>query len=213
MRILYIDTTSNYLYAAIYSLGQITAEIKQKMDKDLSVFALREISLLFDKSNIKPNDIDKIIVCNGPGSFTGIRVGVTIAKTFAWSLKKEISIVSSLEVMAISTKNDTTFRVPLIDARRGCVFAGIYDQDNNEAFKAQYIELNKLKSILLALPGDYSIITNDSIDLSLVEEYEPDFLKIIEKYKDNVSINPHGVNPNYLKLTEAEEKKKEDNLI
>ena len=213
MRILYIDTTSNYLYAAIYSLGQITAEIKQKMDKDLSVFALQEISLLFDKSNIKPSEIDKIIVSNGPGSFTGIRVGVTIAKTFAWGLKKEIATVSSLEVMSVSTKSDTTFRVPIIDARRGYVFAGIYDQDNNEAFKAQYIELGKLKNILLALPGNYSIITNDKVDFPLVEEYEPNFFEIIEKYKDREGINPHGVNPNYLKLTEAEEKKMEDDVI
>ncbi|MDD3241686.1 MAG: tRNA (adenosine(37)-N6)-threonylcarbamoyltransferase complex dimerization subunit type 1 TsaB [Bacilli bacterium] len=213
MKILYIDTTSNYLYAAIYSLGKITAEIKLKMDKDLSVFALKEISLLFDKSNIKPNDIDKIIVSNGPGSFTGIRVGVTIAKTFAWGLKKEISVISSLEAMAISTKKDTTFRVPIIDARRGYVFAGIYDQDNNESFKSQYIELTKLKSILLALPGEYSIITNDNIDFDEKEEYDPQFIKIIEKYMDRESVNPHGVNPNYLKMTEAEEKKMEDNII
>ena len=50
--------------------------------------------------NLTLNDIDKVFVVNGPGSFTGIRVGVTVAKTIGWALKKDIIPVSSLELIA-----------------------------------------------------------------------------------------------------------------
>lgn len=209
MRILYIDTTSNYLYSAIVSNCILTDEIKLKLDKDLSVFTLSEISKMFDRNNSTPSDIDKIIVVNGPGSFTGIRIGVTIAKTFAWGLGIDIITITSLDAMSLSSKSGKTFIVPMIDARRGYVYAGIYDSDNNVVFKNQYIKLELLKNIIDSLPGDYSIISNDSFDNFEVEEYTPNMLKIVNKYYEKESVSPHSVNPEYLKLTEAEEKQGE----
>ena len=118
MKILYIDTTSNYLYSALFLNDNITGEIRENLGKDLSVFTLDKIKQMLDSNDLTPNDIDKILVVNGPGSFTGIRIGVTIAKTLAYSLNKPISTLSSLEVMAISSKKETTYKVPVIDARR-----------------------------------------------------------------------------------------------
>lgn len=206
MKILYIDTTSKYLYTALSEDGKITGEIKSKLDKDLSVFTLSKIKEVLDSRNLKPNDIDKLIVVNGPGSFTGIRIGVTIGKTYAYSLNKEVIQISSLEAMAISSIKETMYKVPIIDARRGYVFAGIYDQNNNSVLKDQCLKLDTLKCTLENLPGDYSIITNDNIDIENKEDYDPDFLKIIEKYSHREAVNPHSLNPKYLKLTEAEEK-------
>ena len=97
---LYIDTSSSFLYSGIVKDDCLVAQIKQSFKKDMSTFALSEITKMFKKNGLKPNDIDKIIVCNGPGSFTGIRIGVTIAKTYAWSLNKEITTITSLEAMA-----------------------------------------------------------------------------------------------------------------
>lgn len=210
MRVLYIDTTSNFLYSAIAENDIITGEIKEQLGKDLSVFTLSKIEEMLRNNNLKANDIDKILVVNGPGSFTGIRIGVTIAKTYAYSLKKEITTLSSLKVMALSSKSKVTYKVPIIDARRGYVFAGIYDENNLPILKNQYIKLETLKCTLDNLPGDYSIITNDNVDIENKEDYNPDFSKIIEKFKDKETVNPHSVNPIYLKLTEAEEKQKVD---
>jgi tRNA threonylcarbamoyladenosine biosynthesis protein TsaB len=138
---------------------------------------------MFNSNNLKPNDIDKILVVNGPGSFTGIRVGITIAKTYAWGLKKDITTVTSLEAMAISS-NFKGYKVPLIDARRGYVYGAIFDEDNNEVFKACHISLEELKEDINKLDKDVVIITNDEIDLEYnKEEYKPDILKIVEKYK------------------------------
>ena len=96
MKILYIDTSTDYLYTGIVSDNILLAEIKQKFSHDLSKYALYEISEMLKKVNINPTEVDKIIVVNGPGSFTGIRVGMTIAKIYAYTLKKKIN---SLDVI------------------------------------------------------------------------------------------------------------------
>ncbi len=205
MKVLYIDTTSNYLYSALADNGKITGEIKLKLEKDLSVFALKRISELITSCNLTPEDIDKIMIVNGPGSFTGIRIGVTIAKTYAWGLKKDIITISSLEAMSLSTALEVPYRVPVIDARRNYVYAAIYDKDNNPILKEQYLSIDALKCVLDKLPDDYTIITNNDLELDSLESYTPNFSLIINKYENRKSVNPHSVNPIYLKLTEAEE--------
>ncbi len=206
MRYLYIDTSSSFLYSGIVSEGKLVASITEQMDNDLSRITLKKISEMFDEANLKPNDIDKIIVVNGPGSFTGIRVGITIAKTYAWGLNKDITKISSLEAMATSVNNDKV-KIPLLDARRNYVYSAIYDNDN-VILKDCHIKLDDLFEEINKLSKDFCIITNDEIDIPYEKvEYKPDILKIVEKYKDREKINPHVVNPDYLKLTEAEEKK------
>lgn len=206
MKILYLDTSSSFLYAGIVDDSKLIGCTNKQLNKDLSTYALNEIKELFNNCNILPQDIDKIIVVNGPGSFTGIRIGLTIAKTLAWTLKKKITTISSLEAMALSS-NDSDYCIPVIDARRGYVYAGIYDQQYNSILKDQYIKLEKLLETSEKLKGSKRFISNDSFNLK-VQSYKPDILRIVNFYKDKVDINPHGIDANYLKLTEAEENKR-----
>ncbi len=204
MNYFYIDTSSNYLYSGILSNGVLKAFIKKNLGKDMSKYSLYEIQKMFEKIAMKPNEIDKIIVVSGPGSFTGIRIGMTFAKTFALTLKKEIISITSLEAMAYSI-NTSKYKVPVIDARRGYVYSGVYDE-SNILLENQYISLQELKKYLDSLKKEYVFITNDSkLELSDSISYDPDISKIINKVKDRASTNPHFVNPVYLKLTEAEE--------
>lgn len=203
MKILYIDTSTDYLYTGIISDNILLAEIKQRFSHDLSKYALYEISEMLKKANINPTEVDKIIVVNGPGSFTGIRVGMTIAKIYAYTLKKKIISISSLDAMQISTSSNNLI-VPIIDARRSFVYAGIY-QDNKELLKKQYIKFEDLLDKLNNYQKEYTIVSNDNLKIDNVVSYNPDILKIVNTYKNNEDINPHLVEPNYLKLTEAEE--------
>lgn len=206
MRVLYIDTSSSYLYTAIYENDKVISEIKKEFGHNLSEVALPEIVSMFTETNLSAKDIDKIIVVDGPGSFTGIRIGITIAKVYSWSLNIPITTISALEAMALSSK-EKGIHVPMIDARRNYVFSGIYDEDNNELLKPQHIHLDALMEKLNEI-GNYTIITNDEFDdFSCVEKYDPDLNKIIDYFKNKESVNPHSVNPEYLKLTEAEESK------
>ena len=201
----YIDTTSNYLYTGIVKDKSLLIEKKECLAHDLSTFALNEVNKMFGEVNLTPNDVDKIIVVNGPGSFTGIRIGVTIAKIMAWCLNKEITTISSLEAMSESIETDKLI-VPIINARRNCVYGAIYDNDSI-ILNEEYMSIEKLKLVLNGLQKEYVFVSNDNFNDLFCEKYDPDILKIVNKYIDRESINPHMVNPSYLKLTEAEENK------
>ena len=204
MRVLYIDTSSDYLYSGIVVDDKLVSSIKKKYEKDLSKEALPKIIELFDETNITPKDLDKIIVVNGPGSFTGIRIGITIAKTIAWALNINITPISGLTAMAISS-NTNTYKMPLIDARRGYVYGAIYDKDNNKVIEDSHIELKELLDKSKDL--DIEVITNNDLEINIKKEsYDPDILKIVKHFETSDGINPHLVNPIYLKKTEAEEK-------
>ncbi len=206
MRILYIDTSSSYLYASIVSSRKVLCEVKKEFGHSLSEEALPSIVELFNEQNLKATDIDKIIVVNGPGSFTGIRIGITIAKVFAWSLNIPITTISALEAMSLSSKTNM-IHVPILDARRGYVFGAIYDQDNNAIFPPKHVKLEELMQVLQD-KENYIFITNDEFEnIENKESYDPDFEKIVNTFESKEQINPHAVNPEYLKLTEAEESK------
>ena len=206
MRYLYIDTSSSYLYSGIVEDNKLISEIKEEYGQNLSKVALPRIVSMFEDNNLEAKDIDKIIVVNGPGSFTGIRIGITIAKVYAWSLNIPITTILSLEAMALSSNKDI-YHVPMINARRGYVFSAIYDKDYNEVLKPSHIKIVDLEEKLKDIDS-YEIISKDEFDEFEVNDYDPNILKIINTYKDKDEINPHLINPEYLKLTEAEENKK-----
>lgn len=205
MKILYVDTSSDYLYSGIVINATLVSECQEKLGKDLSKEALPRIISVFNKADITPKDLDKIILVTGPGSFTGIRIGVTIAKIIAWSLNIPIVPISGLTAMAISNKQEG-YSMPLIDARRGFVYGALYDNDINPIIDDIHIPLDELTK----KSHDYSpitVITNNEIETEYnISSYEPDILKIVTYFKNKEGLNPHMINPIYLKKTEAEEK-------
>ena len=187
MKYLFIDTCSNCLIISTIINDKIDYFFIDKNNNDTSSKVMKVLKDAVDDINT----VDKIFVVNGPGSFTGIRVGVTIAKTIGFCLNIPIISLSELELLA-TTNTDTKYNVSLINARRGYVYAGIYDNNLNVYLKDQYILASDIK-----YPDNYTIIDNyDNIDL----------LKIIKKHEFDNPINPHDLKPNYLKKTEAEEK-------
>lgn len=206
---LYLDTTSSYLYTALLKDNETVAEIKELLGNNLSEYTLPRIEEMLNVKGISVNDISKIIVVNGPGSFTGIRIGLTITKTLAWAKNIPIIPVSSLEVMALSSDGEYDYVVPAIDARRGFVYASIYDVKNkNFVMNEKHIDINTLNVALDSLVGDVCYISNDKLDTEYdVQPYEPKIEKIVNAVKERDGVNPHAVDANYLKMTEAEEKK------
>lgn len=204
MKCLYLDTSTSYLYVGVVSENELLGEIKDRLDNNLSTFSLYLIEKMFDKLHILPQDIDKIIVVNGPGSFTGVRIGITIAKTWAWALNIPIITISSLLAMAISC-NEKKYKIPIIDARRGYYYAAIYDKDDKEVLKDCYIKREELMKEINKLKGEFCFIGSSNLEKDIIQ-YNPDILKIVNLVKNFQKTNPHAVNPNYLKLTEAEEK-------
>lgn len=202
----FISTATKRLLLSIIKDNELIYSYNEYNDNTLSERIMPVIDEAFNKTNITANDIDKIYVVNGPGSFTGIRVGITIAKTIAWALNKEIYTISSLELLS-STKVNTKYIVPLIDARRGFVFTALYDNELNLIIDESHILLDDFKNIISNYEVTY--ISEDDFSFDTINS-EYDILKLLNKHKNDKSINPHAVNPNYLKLTEAEERLNND---
>ncbi len=203
---LFIDTCTKYLILALYKDNDVIEYFQMEADNNLSVLLLPKIDELLKKSNLEIKDVDKIYVSNGPGSFTGIRIGVTTAKTIAYGLNKEINTVSELEVLA-SVDTNKKYIVPLIDARRNYVYTGMYNNNLNIEIENKYIDLDEFYNFLSKNYNinDILFVSNDSFNIN-TEVPKINIWKIIEKHRKDESMNPHLVNPNYLKLTEAEEK-------
>lgn len=203
---LFIDTSSSDVSIALVKDNKILSYINEELPNQHSIYTTSYIDNVLNKSNIEPKDVDKIMVVNGPGSFTGIRIGVTIAKVFGYILNKEVICLSSLKMRAISTNHQ--YCLSLINANRGNYYIGLYDQDNNEVVEEQFNNLDEvIRLIDLYNPTIVSVgylnINNNSINKTSL-----DILKIVDYYKEYPSINPHLVVPNYLKLPQALEEKK-----
>ena len=200
---LFIDTSMVNVSISIVKGNKIMSIIQEDIPNEHSKYATSYVKKVIDDAGIDANDIDDILVVNGPGSFTGIRVGVTVAKTIAWALKKDIIPLSSLELMA-TTLTNKKYIVPMIDARRGNIFSGIYDNELN-CIKSD--SLVNIKEFIKDLDNQYEFVSCDNLGIDNIIKPNIDVLKIIKKHLNDKSINPHNLNPNYLKLTEAEENK------
>ncbi len=113
---------------------------------------------VFVQSNINLKDIDSIAVSMGPGSYTGLRIGVSVAKGLCYSLDKPLIAVNTLQHMAlsVSSKKDGALKstkqlfCPMIDARRMEVYCAIYNRFNEEVFPitAEIIDKNTFADLL-----------------------------------------------------------------
>lgn len=196
---LIIDTSISIPTIAIIKDNKVLYRYHEKISSDMSSKILPIIDDAVKNTNIELNDIDNIFVVNGPGSFTGVRIGVTIGKTIAYSLNKEVISLSSLEFMS-SIDTDKKYIMPMIDARRGNVFGAIYDNNLNNIKKDSLINKEEL---LKDIDDNYLLVSYDAIDNSIIPNQN--LIKIINKHINDIGVNPHDLKPNYLKLTEAEE--------
>jgi tRNA threonylcarbamoyladenosine biosynthesis protein TsaB len=160
---------------------------------DHSVHLMPEIEKLLEENKVAVKDLDEIYIGIGPGSYTGLRVGVVIAKMFGWNNSIPVYTVSSLALMASSFKGEGLVLAE-IDARRGNSFLGLYDI--SEGFLTLQDE-EKLVNL-----EDYkSSITND---FNVVSEGEPNMEMVIKSKMFHHIEDIHALSPNYLRITEAE---------
>ncbi len=200
MKSLLINTSTKRLIVGIVEDDKVLYEYNDINSNELSSKIMPIIDEVFTKTNLKPVDIDTIFVTNGPGSFTGIRIGLTIAKVMAWSLKIKVVPISSLELMSSGNYN-SDYILPLMDARRDNVFGALYDRNLNPVIEDSFISYEEMINKANDKVKNYTIVSHDL----KFEEPKYDIVKVIKKHINDDGINPHRLNPNYLKMTEAEE--------
>jgi tRNA threonylcarbamoyladenosine biosynthesis protein TsaB len=127
MRVLAIDTSNLVLSAAVVDENRVLAEMTTNLQKNHSVRLMDCISLLLDETDTPPEQLAGIAVAKGPGSYTGVRIGVAAAKSMAWSLGIPVVGVSSLQAVAMNALGFSGGIIPLFDARRGQVYTGYFE--------------------------------------------------------------------------------------
>ena len=204
---LFIDTCHHNLIVGIYKDNEELILIKENNDNHLSERLLPLIDRAYNQINLDINNTNNIIVANGPGSFTGVRIGVTVAKTLAYSIGCKIHTVSELKVMATHSF-DTKYIVPLIDARRDAVYGAMYSSDLESIIEDKYIPFTDLISDIKKITSldDVTFISYEHFEGMNTVAPNIDLSSIIMDNFNSDGILSHLVNPNYLKKTEAEEK-------
>jgi len=159
---LFLDTSHKILTIGLMKDNQLEYVHKQVLNQDLSLHLMPNIKKAITEANIKPDDITKIIIANGPGSFTGLRLGVTVAKT--WAFSKGVSVIPISSLKAIASTSDAEYIIPIINARRGYVFGAIYDKELNPILKDAYLSLDNLLEEISKLDKPYLIVSDDKFD-------------------------------------------------
>jgi len=132
MNILAIDTSTEYLSLAVMKNGKISSRIHKKAAMAHSSILVPSIDKILKKSKLKIKDIDCFAISVGPGSFAGLRIGVTTVKALAYSLNKKIVAVPTLDVIAWNAKNFQGIICPVLDARKNKVYSCIYKSDGHK---------------------------------------------------------------------------------
>ena len=200
---LFLDTANTEAIIALLKDKKVLKQINIISNNDLSSNIFKYLEELFKDSNIAPNEVNKIYVSNGPGSFTGIRIGLSIAKVYAFTLNISLVPISTLEIMASSS--DESLIIPIIDARREHVYSGVYNGNLDKLEEEKYIHLEDLKTKYL----NALYLSYDSFDVSTTKPII-NIEKVVNKHRDDKVPNAHSINPNYLKITEAEANLKND---
>ena len=188
---LFIDTSLSDVSIALLKNEEILSLINNNIPGEHSIYVTKYIENILKENNILPREVDEIIVVNGPGSFTGIRIGVTIAKMFAYLLNIRIVTITSLKARIIGRNND--YLLSTIDAKHNNYYVGLYDEKYNTILE-QFMSNEKL-----------NILVKEYNPLVLTEKDNYSIEEIVKYSKNFESQNPHGVNPIYLKLPEAME--------
>ncbi|HBA37445.1 MAG TPA: tRNA (adenosine(37)-N6)-threonylcarbamoyltransferase complex dimerization subunit type 1 TsaB [Firmicutes bacterium] len=185
MRVLFIDTHRDEM-TVILKTENGEKRISRVSDRSHSEVVMPAIKEIIESENLRIDGLDSIVVVNGPGSFTGVRIGVVIAKTIAYTRNIPVKSITSLEVCGESS--DRKGDIVAVRDPKGVYSARIENGKytdmqyrKNEAFD-KYVAMNHL---------------------SVIEEGDIDLDKILNYLDNTENVDPHFLNPIYIKEIDA----------
>lgn len=151
MIILSIDSSSSTATCALVSEEKVLGEINLNDKKEYSVILMDLIDSILKRCNLTLDDIDGFAISEGPGSFTGLRIGMATIKGLAFGANKPCVSISTLDTLAYNVVTFNGLICPIIDALRGNVYSNIYKSNNGvleSVMEASCISMEDLVSTL-----------------------------------------------------------------
>lgn len=225
MKLLAFDSSNQALSVALLEDDRLIGDFTLTIKKNHSISLMPTIDFLMDQAGWTPQDLERIVVAEGPGSYTGLRMAVATAKTLAYTLGIDLVGISSLYALVPETSG---LVVPLIDARRNTVYAGFYDNgravqpekntdfsqlldnltDQDQltfvgevaGFAEQIRERFPQAGILPSLPSAYRIgLAGLTAEPVAVHSFVPNYLKKVEAEENWLKDNREGDTSSYIK--------------
>ena len=226
MRLLAFETSAKAASVALLEEGKLLAEQYQNTGLTHSQTLMVMAQQLLTQCNLTAKDVDAVAVANGPGSFTGVRIGAAAAKGFAWGAEIPIYGVSTLEAMALGLGIYDGFVCPVMDARREQVYNALFYVNQGTVTRQtpdRAIALADLKNELknlekpIYLVGDGSILCYNTLKEDIPGLILPPEGRMHQRavgvglaaLAQENSDDPATLVPNYLRLSQAERERNE----
>ena len=229
MLILSFETSAKAGSVALWQDGRLLGESYQNTGLTHSQTLLSMAESMIESCGHIPQDITAVAVAAGPGSFTGVRIGVAAAKGFAWGLEIPCCGVSTLEAMAENLGIYEGYVVPVMDARRNQVYNSIFKAEKGKLCRIspdRAIALSDLCAELKALEGPFYLVGDGSnLTYNTLKDRIPSFILppehrmhqraagvalVAERMLQNGEVcDAAALKPNYLRLSQAERERLE----
>jgi len=202
-----VDTTAEFGSIALADENGVREEVLIHAPQGFSQVIFAEIEALLERQRVRISDIELFAGASGPGSFTGVRVGLSAIKGLAEVLGKRVVAVSNLEALAEFGESDA--RASIIDARRGEVYAAVYDGAGNQIVPEAVLSFEKFLDILAGrrvewisqgfepLAGCGGITAPRAIAGAIARI-------AIRKAKQGLARDPAAIEANYVRRSDAE---------
>ena len=188
---LLLDSSNKFLSVGLAKDGKVVDKISYEAWQRQSEMMVTEVGNILKRNNLKNSDLDGVVVGIGPGSYTGVRIGVTIAKTIAYSLKIKAYAKSSLSLL----KHPELPTICVFNARSGRSYFGVYE-GKKVIEKDTVLENEKVLDYIKAHP-DY-LVNGDTYQLGL-ESGKFDIIDNLADFGKNEEVDVFILNPVYLK--------------
>jgi tRNA threonylcarbamoyladenosine biosynthesis protein TsaB len=209
--ILAIDTTSDFGSIALVDAARVVDEVALHSPDGFAHILFDEIARLLDRHGIGVQEIDCFAAASGPGSFTGVRIGLTTAKGLAEMTGKRVAAVSNLQALAWFGSAD--LRATVLDARRGEIYGAVYDRDLNLRSPETVMKFQEWIKTLPA--GPMELISTDPgpfapslPHLSIVASPRALAGAVgligLKRHQQGITSDPSDVDANYVRRSDAE---------
>ncbi|MBM7616788.1 tRNA threonylcarbamoyl adenosine modification protein YeaZ [Weissella uvarum] len=220
-RTIAFDTSNQALSVAIFEDEQLLAQREANVARNHSTQLMPFIDELVQGVGWRPQDLTRVVVSQGPGSYTGLRIGVTTAKTLAFTLKIALAGVSSLALLASNADQTEALIVPMMDARNHNIYAGAYQwrqghlenvlADAHTNVAALLEQLGQVQNAIV-FAGEYAPFKTDILDAFPDARFVTDTLphaahlpNLVDPKQVLTNMDDiHRFVPNYHRLSQAE---------